>query len=1818
MKTSLRLNSTLSHLRIGTLLLAGLAAGAGAAPASTWTNLVSGNASGLWGTAANWSNGIPNATDAIADFSLLTITANSTVSNNAPRTAGTLQFANGSGKLWTLDGGTTNQLTLATSTGQPVIGVTNTEVVFGGFNGTNGFIKNGSGVLGLYGKTDTNILSGPIVVNGGLLGMLYGKVFQNVSGNITVNSGGTFQINANFDGTVLTNNIYLNGPGETPAGYINNVATLDGTFYSDSTPFGALDIYGNSIVTGPIVLNGNTTISHGYNGGNLNGPITVNGAGANLTLNITVSGQGQLVMGGGINLGTGMLIASGVTGSGGVQLTQSNAYAGGTIVSGTLLQLGAPHALDPTGALAITNGTLDLRTNNLTVPSLTGSVAIITDNSAVAGTTAVTVNQSGATTFAGAINNGATRTLSLTLGGTGALTLTGTSTFGGGAAVNAGELVGTTGGALANSAVTVAAGATNGVQAVSFGAQWSCAGLTYGSGTSYLDVNLTALPVSTTVAPLQVNGNLTANGTVDILVRNGYFPAAGTYPLVSYTGTLGGTGSFVLTTLPAGVTATLVNNTVAKRLDLSVTAVPTVTQPTSAWTNLVSGNAGGIWGTNINWSPNTVPNAANAVANFSPVTITVNSFVTNDAPHTAGTLSFANGSGHQWTVDGTNNQLTLATTLGLATVNVTNTQVLLGGFNGTSGLIKNGNGVLAIYGQNYSNSLTGPIVVNGGLLGSVNSAAFKYITGPITVASGASFEANANYGSTTFGQTIYLSGSGVAPAGYIGNSASPDGTYNGEPSFGAMDLHGNVTYSGTINLNGSAVITHGYNNAAITGPIVASGTGQNLQLGITVSGQYPVTVGGAISLGSGALTVNSVTNGGAAQSPAAAVILNAANSYTGGTVVTNFAILQLGNAGALGSGGLTLYANSKVNLNTYGVSVASLAGTAGSVITDLGAAGTTTLTVNQSAATTFAGSITNGPTRTVALTKQGAGTLSLSGNSTYTGLTTVSAGTLTGVTGGSLSNSIVTLANNVTAGIQVMPAAGQWICAGLTNNGTNTLNFDFTSTTPSTSVAPLQINGNATFNGTVNINCINGTGFVAGNNYPLITCSGSLIGNIPATVVLPPRVAATLVNSGGTLWLDVSATGAEPLTWATGNGFWDTNTTDWVDANASPTTYQQTSIGDAVVFNDTASGASPIAVVLDQTVIPASVTVNNSSISNYVISTLGGGQIAGAGSLTKLGTGTLTLSTANSYTGGTVVSNGVLVLGSGGTLGSTSGSLFVGGGTLNLGGSSQTVGAAVFGGAVTNGTLTASGFTGINGTISANLAGATAALSMIGTNKTLVLAGANTYGGGTTVSAGTIQLGQDNALGTGPVTVASGPGTPTVWLNLNGHTLTNTIANTGGDCYLYNSNSTQATLTGPVGIGAYTRIGYYGQTIPGVGNILISGVYSGGWYTKLGAGALILTATNTYTGATLVNGGAVRAADGTGITTANLVMSDTYGVGAVFESPGGNIIRSLGTGANQVQMTNGNCGFSAYGAPVTVALGGLSTPATLVWGTTNFNITSLILNYNTANTNLTLLNSLDLNGTSQQINVDASVASINGPIIDSPAAGAGLTIGGAGGTLNLNGTNTFTGGTTVTNGTLGGTGSLAGWLLVNSPATLAPGKGSVIGTFTVGGTVTLSGGLTVSLNRTNAQNADRLTASGIYPAGPLTVANIGPALQAGDSFQIMNGSISGAFTVTNLPALGTGLSWDTSALYSSGVIAVASATAPVPTILPVTTDGSGNLIIQTVTVAGHNYLLESTTNLNPPIVWVTNSTTAGTGGTITNSVTIDPAQAASFFRYQAQ
>ncbi len=74
-----------------------------------------------------------------------------------------------------------------------------------------------------------------------------------------------------------------------------------------------------------------------------------------------------------------------------------------------------------------------------------------------------------------------------------------------------------------------------------------------------------------------------------------------------------------------------------------------------------------------------------------------------------------------------------------------------------------------------------------------------------------------------------------------------------------------------------------------------------------------------------------------------------------------------------------------------------------------------------------------------------------------------------------------------------------------------------------------------------------------------------------------------------------------------------------------------------------------------------------------------------------------------------------------------------------------------------------------------------------------------------------------------------------------------------------------------------------------------------------------------------------------------------------------------------------------------------------------------------------------------------------------------------------------------------------------------------------------------------------------------------------------------------------------------------------PTILPPSLDATGNnLVIRTATESGHNYYLLSTTNLVPPVVWSTNTITAGTGGTITNLVTINKHPGALFLKYQVE
>jgi fibronectin-binding autotransporter adhesin len=213
-----------------------------------------------------------------------------------------------------------------------------------------------------------------------------------------------------------------------------------------------------------------------------------------------------------------------------------------------------------------------------------------------------------------------------------------------------------------------------------------------------------------------------------------------------------------------------------------------------------------------------------------------------------------------------------------------------------------------------------------------------------------------------------------------------------------------------------------------------------------------------------------------------------------------------------------------------------------------------------------------------------------------------------------------------------------------------------------------------------------------------------------------------------------------------------------------------------------------------------------------------GSVIAGTAGLTNAGLGTLTLSGANNYTGGTTINAGTLSINSDARLGNTSGGITFGGGTLQSTASftsnrGVTVGA---GGGTFN---TSSGTLTLGGVITG-----TGPLTKIGAG-TLTLTGNSTYAGGTTINAGTFVVSTDANLGadSGGLTFGGGTLQSTATFTSNRN-----VTLTGGGTF--NTNAA-TTLT-------------LGGAITGTGSL-----------SKSGTGTLTLTGANTYTGTTTISAG---------------------------------------------------------------------------------------------------------------------------------------------------------------------------------------------------------------------------------------------------------------------------------------------------------------------------------------------------------------------------
>lgn len=486
-----------------------------------------------------------------------------------------------------------------------------------------------------------------------------------------------------------------------------------------------------------------------------------------------------------------------------------------------------------------------------------------------------------------------------------------------------------------------------------------------------------------------------------------------------------------------------------------------------------------------------------------------------------------------------------------------------------------------------------------------------------------------------------------------------------------------------------------------------------------------------------------------------------------------------------------------------------------------------------------------------------------------------------------------------------------------TNNSSNLFNV---GGTVDTNAKALTINGtgNTTISGIISNSGTltkSGTGTLtlSGiNTYSGTTSVSAGILNIQNASGLGSTTAGTTVSSGATLQLQGTiAVGAEALT-ISGNGASGQNGA-LVNVSGTNSYAGLLTLGAATIIS---SDAGTLNLTNVGTITGAGFGLTLAGAGNGSLTSIIG---TITGSLTKSGTGTWTLSGANTYTGGTNINGGTLALGSATALG-PSGTISFGGGTLQFSASNTTDYSARFSTAANQSYRIDTN--GQNVTLATALTSSGGSLAKFGTG-TLILSAANTYTGGTTVSAGTLQLSGSGTLGStsGSLTVNGG----TVDLNGTNQTV-GALGGTSGTI-LNNSTGTAKTLTVGQGDGTGSYAGVIADHTSGTGTVAL---------TKTGTGTQTLTGINTFTGATTINGGTLTLAAGSpgalGSTSSITVNS------------GGTLL--LGA-SDQI---NNSAGLTLHGG--TFATGGYSegSTSTAGLGALTLNITGAHLDFGTGTT----------------------------------------------------------------------------------------------------------------------------------------------------------------------------------------------------------------------------------------------------------------------------
>lgn len=965
------------------------------------------------------------------------------------------------------------------------------------------------------------------------------------------------------------------------------------------------------------------------------------------------------------------------------------------------------------------------------------------------------------------------------------------------------------------------------------------------------------------------------------------------------------------------------------------------------------------------------------------------------------------------------------------------------------------------------------------------------------------------------------------------------------------------------------------------GTVVSTGAG-----GIILANQSNLGVGGTAAALAGILDINAGT-----------LIAEGITLVKDNTLTNAHAQMTLTGSGAIYLGSVGLNANAGPINTSYALTLSG--GTLGAKADYTANANGTisgTFTVQASDPGNNPFNITNTATwsGSGALLKTGGGVLTLTANNTYSGATTINGGTLALTGAGALANSpSITLASGTTFDFSGATAS-YTLASGRTIAGLGTVVGNFTNASGSTiNPGSNTVAGTLTFNGSLNqsggavnhfdlpttpgpgndrinitgdlnVSGVNTIEVVGGGspgtvhtliqyggsfngslaNFNLAGAAGSLSNHVPSkTIAL--IIASAVRNPTNVVWLGN----------VTSNNWDSVNLTNWLHTGTSTTTYFVA--GDNALFDNTGIANNNVTLVGNNA--PATLTVGASG--NYTFG--GSGAISGAGSLTKTNTGTLTINTINSYSGPTTISGGVVeaaTLANGGNNSSI--------GAAPVDAANLTIDAATLrytGGTVSinrGATLNAGGATldvstpGTVLTVSGSLTGA-GTLTKAGTG-TLAINSANDYTGGTVINAGTLQAGNNAALGNEGITNNGAT------LRVQSALTISSIVEWNGACAL--------EFNGVGGGNVALRGAWVGN---GAVNVYFTTASAGQTFTIGGAG---------------LGGGHMWDFAGTVDFNTNSGFLRINNDNTTFNFGSSNATFNIGTGTGTLNQRNGatTTHFGAlFGGPNTTLAGRGSTGS---GGTTTYSIGG-------KNVDCAFEGAINNgSGTTAITKVGTAKFTVSGNSIHTGPTSI------ESGTMQIDGSYGTSAITVLSGATLQGNGTLDGTLDVQFGATLAPGAS--IGVLGGSGSATLAGTTIVELDKANGTNDMFVATAGLSYGGDLIVTNLGGTLAVGDVFKIFDSTLySGTFNTLTLPsAIPAGAIWNLDNLAVDGTIRVTGPT------LNVVNNGTSLDFSWTGT-----FKLQSQTN-SLSVGLSNNWSDYPGGGSSPVTVPVDPAAPAVFFR----